>query len=353
LYLLDVLFYSKFYPVFSFLFGIGITLQYLRQKEKNNVSWLFYLRRFSALFVLGAAHIVFIWSGDILHIYAVLGLLLILVIPRSNKLIIAVAVLVLLFPYYRDVFGFVMEKLELNYAAPLESYAREDLILIYRTGTYSDILQVRLKEYAYAVGLSYSHIAPFAFFMMLLGVLVVKKGILQNLEVYINRYKIGMWLAGLLSMGYHAFIVYVLFPKYGPDINPLLGKVLTLLFFVSDFVVSLFYLLVLGQLFTTSFGRKLIKPMRHAGKMALSNYLFQSVAGLFVFSSLGLAWYETLSPFAAMAAVLIIYSLQLMLSKLWLRTFAYGPVEWVWRCVSYQKWLTITRIKDQEEAIMS
>lgn len=97
---LHLFFYTKFFPIFSLLFGLGISMQALKMWEQKKLSFSFFFRRMFILFLIGVCHVVFLWSGDVLNIYAILGLLVTFFIKRSNTFILASALIVLLFPFY-------------------------------------------------------------------------------------------------------------------------------------------------------------------------------------------------------------------------------------------------------------
>ncbi len=77
--------------------------------------------------------------------------------------------------------------------------------------------------------------------------------------------------------------------------------------------------------------------------MALTNYIMQSVIGLFLFSSIGLKLYESLSPAQTFLTAITVFMFQVLLSKIWLNYFRYGPLEWVWRCITYKEVLPIRK----------
>jgi uncharacterized protein len=336
---LEIFFYSNFYPIFSFLFGLGLALQVLKQVERNTFRWSFFVRRFLGLFLLGVLHIVFIWSGDILHLYALLGIPLILLILAPNAVLWIGMAFVFLFPFWADLIGFIEGLYNFNEGLTLEEYPRETLNEIYQQGTYLELLVVRLKEYRFAANMLYGFMAPVAFSMMLLGAYVVKSGRLESLSLWIKAHQAKICILALIAFAYNAFIIYYMLPTYGRDIDPFLGYVLTRLYFLSHMIKGLFYLFLVAWLYENTILKKPLSYLQAVGRMALSNYLLQSILALFIFSNLGLAWYEHLSPFQCVLAVLSIYSFQMIISPIWLRHFRYGWFEWLWRSFSYGRFL--------------
>lgn len=334
---LETFFYSKFYPIFSFLFGLGISMQVLRYRAQDQFSYLFFIRRFWGLLLLGIGHIVFLWSGDILHLYAFLGFLLIFLLPLPNIILGILILILVFFPFWGDIFHSIMAFLQIDYGDALTTYERAQLIEIYHTGSYSDIFTIRIKEYIFAAPMLYTYIAPISLSMMLLGVYVGKVNLIQQLPNWIQQHSKKIIGLTLFAFAYNAFIIYYMLPTFGRDINPILGHILTSLFFLSDVIKALAYLLLIAWLFEKDAWKKILSPLQHVGRMALSNYIFQSLIGLFAFSSLGLAWYEQLSPSQCILMVTTTFAFQIIISKWWLNYFLYGPLEWLWRCFSYGK----------------
>ena len=79
-----------------------------------------------------------------------------------------------------------------------------------------------------------------------------------------------------------------------------------------------------------------------AGRMSLTNYLMQSVVSTLLFYSYGFKLFDRVSPTVGLLLTMVIYAAQVILSNLWFRRFCYGPAEWLWRCLTYGKWIKIT-----------
>jgi uncharacterized protein len=336
---LEVFFYSNFYPIFSFLFGLGVSLQVLKQVERNTFRLSFFVRRFLGLFFLGAVHIIFIWSGDILHLYAILGIPLVLLVRCSNRVLWISMTFVFLFPYWSDAITWIEGCYSFDYGLSLDQYPREALNEIYHTGSYLELLVIRLKEYRFMTNMLYGFMAPVAFAMMLLGAYIVKSGRLESITEWVKEHQLKIGIFALLAFAYNAFIIYYMLPTYGRDINPFLGYVLTRLFFFSHMYKGLFYLFLLAWLYQYPLFKKALHHLQSVGRMALSNYLVHSILALFIFSGFGFAWYDSLSPFQCVLMVLTIYTFQVLLSPIWFRYFRYGWFEWLWRSFSYGRML--------------
>ena len=159
-------------------------------------------------------HILFIWSGDILHLYGMLGLLLLLFFRGSAKVLLWSAAVVFFFPFYTLILEQIVEWLSFDYSVPLASLSRKDIFELKHHGSYLSGIILRLKEYAFAMGLIYSGITPVALTMMLLGGYVVKMGWLEN--IYNILIKIRPYLLGALVilLIYRFILLYWISPSF-------------------------------------------------------------------------------------------------------------------------------------------
>ena len=340
-FVLETVFYSKFFTIFSFLFGAGVALQIQHAKQKGNYSNTFFLRRFGTLFLFGIMHILFIWSGDILHLYGMLGLLLLLFFRGSGKVLLWSAAVIFFFPFYTLIFEQIVEWLSFDYSVPLASLSRKDIFELKHHGSYLSGIILRLKEYAFAMGLIYSGITPVALTMMLLGGYVVKMGWLEN--IYNILIKIRPYLLGALVilLIYRFILLYWISPSFEIPFGSTLSITLVIFFQLSDIVISFTLLWLIGYLWNKGIFKQLLSPLQYVGRMALSNYISQSVIGYMIMRTFN--GYEYFSAFGCILLVLGVYSIQIIISKLWLTKFMFGPLEWLWRCISYMKLLPIKK----------
>ena len=341
LWVLETFFYSKFFTIFSFLFGAGLAMQLQRVKQQQLAASSFFVRRLGLLLGFGVIHIVCVWSGDILHLYALLGVLLLLVFRLPAKALLWVAGFVFVFPFYRFFFESLMEWLAVDPEQYLAVLSRTDIIELKRQGSYFSSITLRLKEWAFASGFLYAGIAPMAFTAMLLGGYVVKKEYLFNLPQFLERNRKPF----LITLG--ALLIYRFVLLYGivPNLELSPGSPASIAFVtvyqLSDIAIAFGLLWGLLLLFQSSLLRKAIFQLSYVGRLALTNYLLQSVVGFAVMRLL--QGYETFSPVTCVLLVTGVFLLQIVLSKWWLRHFQFGPLEWAWRCFSYARCFSIKR----------
>jgi len=339
---LQFFFYTKFFPIFSLLFGMGIAMQALKLLETNTHSVSFFVRRMCILFIFGSLHIVLLWSGDVLHLYALIGLFTFLLIKKSNKTILTLAVITLLFPFYDVVLEFLFNLLNLHPENFLKGYTGATVHQIITTGTYFEGVQLRVREYLSNLPMLLGFLAPIAGSMFLLGLYLGKNKIYNSLDTYIQRIKKPMLLLAVITNVYRLVFLFVL-PNYDVYSQETLRPVFIKLMVVSDSAMGLFYLWLIGWLWYHTKMRVVLSVLKYVGRMALTNYILQSVIGLILFSSIGFQLYETLSPSATLIMAVGVFVFQLLLSKLWLTYFQFGPLEWAWRCLSYKKLLPLKK----------
>lgn len=339
-FILEEFFYGKFFTIFSFLFGVGVALQISKAKAKGSYSRSFFIRRFSSLFTFGIAHILFIWSGDILHIYGALGFLLLGFFKLKAKWLLWIAAIVFLFPFYFQLFEwFVNEQLNYDYMAPLAGFSREQLVELKHNGTYLSGVSLRLKEYAFVMGYVYAAMIPAALTMMLLGGAFVKKGMLNNIGAWVNRGKVIMPVIFVVFFAYRLILLYYIRPNFDIEQGSTLSIILMTLYYLADLLISLCYLWFLAFLLKRNFWQKALSPLAFVGRTALSNYILQSILGYLIMRTFN--GYDTVSIAQCVLIVIVIFAAQIVLSKWWLARFRYGPLEWLWRCISYWKLLPI------------
>ncbi|NNF18588.1 MAG: DUF418 domain-containing protein [Flavobacteriaceae bacterium] len=350
--ILQLFFYTKFFPIFSLLFGLGIAMQAVKLKENGNFSFSFFGRRMFILFLIGALHIIFLWSGDVLNLYALLGLLVTVSIKRSNKLILSLALFFILFPFYDPLFQSLFELFHFRPESFLAVYDGAEVNRIISRGSYMEGMVLRLREYMANIPMLFGYLGPMALSMFLLGLYLGKNKIYNKLETFIDRIKKPLILLTLVTNAYRLIFLFLL-PGYEWYSNPILRPYLIKAMIVSDVLMGLFYLWLIGWLWYKTKFRFVLNPLKYAGRMALTNYIAQSVIGLFLFSSLGLSLYETFSPSQSLLIAMGVFCFQVLYSKLWLSYFKYGPLEWAWRCLTYKKYIPLRKKREVKPGYIS
>lgn len=334
--LIMVLCNGKFITLFSMLFGVGLALQQERIEARGARFYRFAARRFGALFLLGALHVALLWMGDILHIYAVLGFVLLLFLRRRTRTIAIWAGVLLALPLLFSI-GFMLVKGLARAPMPpeaLEQMRREGAAAVqaYAHGTWLEIARRRWVEYVDLIGT----LIPSAYGMLvafLVGLLAWRSGAVQRPSDHLPRLRRVVCLG--LAFGIGQAVLRRVLERALPDHLSRLVNLVYGLEVAAFIALALAYGAALLLLLQRPAVRARLAPLASAGRMALTNYLLQSLICGLIFYNYGLGLYDRIGPAAGLGVTVAIYAAQLVWSPLWLRRFRFGPVEWLWRTMTY------------------
>jgi uncharacterized protein len=310
---LKLFFEFKAFSLFAFLFGMGLAIQFEHlSSHKSRLKLL--VRRLIALLVFGIVHLVLIWNGDILTEYAIAGFV---VLPFlygqpaiAMKGAIAALALYLAMPWLPLPFGF-----------PSTSWIASHVITardIYGNGTFAEILAFRISELP-QVAVLHGYVLPRTIAMILLGIWVWRLRLLGSAALLGATAAIAIGGATMLMVA----------PVW-PVVNMLLPVVLAI-----GYAAFVFWI------FNHTLYSKWIAWAAPAGRMAFSNYIAQSLILGFVFYGYGIGLMGKLGTASAFAVAITLYGVQVIISRLWLKCHRFGPLEWLWRSVTYghrQSW---------------
>jgi uncharacterized protein len=286
----------KAVAIFSFLFGAGIAMQADRLKASNS-GW-FLVRRLGWLFVLGVVHLFLVWNGDILALYGVCGMLLLpsLALRWPVLFIIGAAILGL------AEFVSIPLKIPTGEAAAAQiARARE----VYANGGFFSILSFRWEETWSLILPLLMAILPRTVGLMYLGMAAWRGGILREPERHRRMLVTALALGAVGGLAYES------------------APILLALAYVSALL-----LLKPG-------GDSALAGFAAIGRMALTNYLAQSIVLGFVFYGYGFGLFGRMGSAGAALIGVVMYLIQVQFSRWWLARFRFGPFEWLWRSLAY------------------
>ncbi|MEO5906994.1 MAG: DUF418 domain-containing protein [Saprospiraceae bacterium] len=332
---------GKFYSLFSLLFGIGFALQMKRSVElQSNFSGR-YSRRLFILFLIGLLHAVFFYVGDILTVYAITGFFLLLFRKASDKTLLRSTVIFMILPFIQyAIFWSVAHSTPAPPPVdPMAPRFFDQMILQYQTGSFADIIKTNIG------GLIFGRY-PDLFFtgrffrvlaMFLLGFYATRKMMFANIEV--NRLFIRKVMIWGVVIGVPCNLALAMVMETGSyyGMQPL-GIIQPLVYAFGVPALSLFYTAGIALLFQNSSKRNVLNIFSPVGRMALTNYLMQSVICCFIFMNYGAGWFGQVGPAKLMLIAIAIYTVQVIFSHWWLSQFRFGPMEWLWRSATYGKW---------------
>ena len=331
-YVVALLFETKFYLLFSFLFGYSVTLQMLAAERAGSAFMPRMLRRQAGLWVLGALHAVLLYYGDILSTYAVLGLLLLWLRHRSDDAMLKLACwLVAVTAVCWGVIGalVLLMPVESLYAGLAEK--AEATVQAYR-GTPAMVVAQNLRELSEAWLVIVLVQAPCALAMFALGYVAGCRQMLAEPEAYAVLFR--RLLAGGLLIGLPGALVYA-WGQVAQGAWPLLTLAVGLA--TAPFLTAA-YAVAGVWLFQHPKGASLVRWLAPAGRMALTHYLLQSAVCALIFYGYGLRLMGQLSPLQVMCVAVLLFGVQMLMSRWWMARFAYGPAEWLLRAVTILAW---------------
>ncbi len=340
-----VLFFAqaKFYSLFSFLFGWGMWIQMTRAISKGINFVPLYLRRMLILLAIGIVHGIFIWTGDILTVYAILGMLLILFRKSSERTLKIAISLLLIIPIVLNLPGGAMTGFREWYAQVtdfLRTFGPQDNS-IYGYGTYREITEHRLQEFVggqtwfiYWIGNVFS--------MFLLGFYAGKRGYFHNVSENRPLFRRTQWIGLVVGLLFAGFSVYV---TVNPDIvGPEWQRWVRIATrTIGAPALMLFYVSTITLLSQREDWKARLAPLAPVGRMALTNYLLQSLILTLIFYGYGLALYGEIGPTVGLFLTFIVYAAQIRFSAWWLERYRFGPMEWLWRTLTYGRVQRIRR----------
>jgi uncharacterized protein len=354
---------GKFYSLFSLLFGLGFALHLTRAKERGFGFGGTYLRRLAVLLAIGLVHAFLIWVGDILSLYAVLGFLLILFRNVRPKRLVVAAVLSLSLPMLLFSLAGLLVALgsmagpdaaaEMDRGfAEQEAAFRADAVQayqVYPNAGFLEITRQRAQDMGF-IAYGYFFLLPSVFAMFLAGLYLGKRRVFQDLSGNRPLFKKLMWWG--LAFGLAGNFLYATLIPGLSRVRPT-GQLLlaSLGQTVGAPALALFYLAAITLIFTTPVWASRLRRLAPVGRMALSNYLMQSVICTLIFYGYGLGLYGQLGKAAGLGLAVVIFLIQIPLSHWWLNRYRFGPAEWLWRSVTYMRLQPMALVSDQRQAI--
>jgi uncharacterized protein len=331
--LVDWLVSGKFITIFAALFGIGFAIQMERAAARGQrVS--FYARRMAGLLLIGLAHSFLLWWGDILVSYAVCGFFLLLFRRRTQKTVMIWAHIT----YWFIILLFVGFYVGTLYGLPLppdQSASKlQEFMKIYSEGTFREIFVARAGEWLEANG--FIVILTRVLGIFLFGLYFWRQGYLKQPSLHMAWWKRAQILGLVIGLVGNAGCVFIDLVFHPSPMRPSLMTVV--LFVLQSFSVpalSLGYVATLVRLWQDPEWQQRLMPFSYVGRMALTNYLMQSLICTTIFYSYGLGLYGRVGPLLDLPLAFVIYGLQVPFSRWWLSTHRYGPMEWVWRRMTY------------------
>jgi uncharacterized protein len=334
---------GKFFTMFSLLFGLSFFIQMDRAAERGVAFARRFMWRLMVLFTIGLVHHLF-YRGDILTVYAILGLMLVPFYRATDRTLLITA-LILLLGGHRLIFAAAgMAGLH----PPLMSIDNTKLEAYYaaiKSGSLPMLFWLNLRD-GFAMKMEFQ----FSWFgrgyqtmgLFLLGLYIGRHGwheMTSELRRPIRRITAAGLALALLSAGSLAAVMFVAGPPQSPsDIKTWHMAVgLTLYDFVNLGLSAVF----MGGFLLLYHSKRLhdtLSRLAPVGRTALTTYVCQTLIGTFIYYGHGLNRSGEIGAATALLLAFALFAVQILAASLWLRYFRYGPLEWFWRCATFGKW---------------
>lgn len=321
----DLFVQTKFYTIFSFLFGLGFYIFMKRAEEKAHHPKLLFIRRLLILFLFGFLHYVLLWDGDILHDYAISGFALLLFYKRQPKTLLIWSLILL------SIWELLILLLNLTLLImtpeTLDAFSSPIVPLL----DWSSQVQDRFTSF-YSEAISSSlYMLPETVGLFLLGLYAGKKEMfrrINEIDTKLKKWQIITFCATLPIWG----IIITYFNMHDLYVPFSMIAFITL----SGKTLFIFYIFTLMRLLQHTKWQNIFRPFQYVGRMALTNYISQTIVTLFVFGLL----FKANIIFPLWGGILYcigFYIIQIFISRWWLSRYQYGPLEYIWRLGTYGK----------------
>lgn len=338
---------GKFYTLFSLLFGIGFSIIINNCKKRGaNGKHIFY-RRMTILAIIGCLHLLMLWSGDILLLYALMGMLLPLFWSFTDKGILRWGLFFLLLPIVIDLIrvisGFTLASLPYDawWSKCAEYGITEDNFgsWLHDADSYRGVHQFLMQGawerlWEFVSGNRYFKVLG----LFLFGMYVGRKKIYASLDTYRPTLKRFFLLGTIVGLP-----LSVLYAWSGMKGHPWGEVCHSVLYTFSVYPLGFCYASGLALLYHRFSRLSIWKALSFPGKMALTNYLSQSVIGIILFYGIGFGMGGHTSLICTTIIAMSVYVFQIFFSWLWMRYFQFGPTEWIWRMLTYGKRFRLTK----------
>lgn len=320
---------KKFVAIFSILFGFGFYVQLRRAEEKGVAFRKYFLIRMLLLLMIACVHAYFLWFGDIIRDYAICGMLVLLAYKWSPKKILLTG---LLFAILGTSLVFILNgAIGVSYPFDTSIVSEHPVATSYWRYLY---INARIDPFRNFIQDSPITLV-FAFGCMLVGFWMARSGFFHEPEKFkkpMNR----LIVAGLI-FGIVCSYLFWMISIGRLELTPALIW-LPIIIVAGLFLQSLFYVSGFIRLYHYDWFKKLVSPFEFVGRMALSNYILQSIFYLLVFfyCTNGLKLYGKITMTETYLVAVGFFIAQIIFSKWWLKSHSQGPIEFLWKSLVYR-----------------
>jgi uncharacterized protein len=325
---------SKFWTLFTIMFGFGASIFISRANELHKNGKALYARRLVLLLIFGLIHGIFFWFGDIFAEYALAGFILLLF---SNKKGISVAVWGIILGAFIPLVLMILQAKLLPDSSEIFDKLGKLTLNAYSSSSYSKVINANLVNIKiFSLYVWFLLIAAVGRFMI--GYWIGQTGRLYHIEDYTDFFRKTMRICGWIGF---PFMFIVTITKILIDSEVLVPESewepVTYLLEIASLAIGIFYVVKFAFLYQNKKWRKRLSVFKEMGRMALTNYLMQTIINVLIFNGIGFGLAGKIGPSIYILWFIVLMILQIIFSKWWLSRYRFGPFEWLWRSLTYKK----------------
>jgi len=327
---------TRFMSIFSILFGAGVVLFTNNAVSKGKKAGVLHFKRMFWLLLFGIVHAYLIWEGDILVTYAICGCLIFLLRKKTIRALLIISIILFIVPLTFNLmtnYGLTMDELESTFAFFHPSSEQINTEIKIMQGSFLEQMPIRLEnaiEFQTFVFLIETFWRTTS--LMLLGMILYRKDVLsadKSISYYNKMIFIGFGIGLIVSLiglnqSYDSEWSGAYVMSIGANYK-----------IVSGLFMSIGYIGFVMWSFKKGIFKKLQNRLKATGRMAFTNYIGMSIICTLIFNGHGLGLYGTLDRLQQFLIVVVIWILILIVSPLVLKKYRFGPLEWLWRKLTY------------------
>lgn len=324
----EIILGSKGWSLLAILFGFGFSVLLKNISGNGQPNYLFFIKRMLWLLLIAIINTIF-FGGDILHDYALLGLILLLFYRLNYQSLFIIGVSILfLTPFLQSFLG--------NQHLLFLPKERDTFYQLYDNNSLIDHIKANFfMRYRWMLRLSYSlifHLIQLG--CILIGVAMHRSNFLMAIQKNLKLLKRILIISLVLSITLS--ILQFCIEKFEWEFNEYYN-----LYYPEKLCIMVFTTSIIIWLYIIGKAKQLFSALQKVGKMTLSNYLLQNIISFILFIYLkphwALYWYLIIAC--------VVYIVQIFISKWWLRKYNYGILEWLWRCLSYGQIFQLKKVQ--------
>ncbi|HEX7832533.1 MAG TPA: DUF418 domain-containing protein [Thermoanaerobaculia bacterium] len=335
----DTFIQGKFINIFAFLFGVGFAVQLDRATARGGPFVKTYARRLGVLLLFGLVHGLLIWWGDILLAYALIGFFLFFFRKRADKTVMRWSIALMLVPVLFMLLFYLAATFGNAGPPPFGNETAAEIAAQVKIGADGTWAQVQAQRANDVIKHNWQ-LLPF-FGIQLLGIFLAglyawRKRFFFPTPESLPKYRRTMFIALSLGITWSVLITvlrWIAEPPMMPTMAVELG--LWTVALIATLALSLGYICLVIVLLNNPKWQNRLNVFAPLGRTALTNYLLQSIIGTLIFYSYGLGLFGKYGPAYLLPLTIVIYAAQVVASKWWLEHYRFGPVEWLWRRMTY------------------